>query len=176
MISFASEQLLARASKDFEWDVPMEKCLQIWRAGCIIRSGYVSSVLRSMTTVRTNVLFQPQIADLIQPLYQKDPKCINLLLKQEICDELAKTYDALKEVVKIAIDTDSVVPALSASLEYIKAVSREDPTNFEEAQLDAFGDHCFSFVSDHAGAPKKGEHHVGVSYIPTLSIFIRCTG
>lgn len=102
-----------------------------------------------------------QIADLIQPLYEKDPKCINLLLKQEICDELSKVYEALKEIVKLALDTNSIVPALSASLEYIKAVAMNDPTNFEEAQLDAFGDHCFSFISDNAGHPKKGDHHVG---------------
>lgn len=71
-------------------------------------------------------------------------------------------YESLKETVKLAIDTNSIVPALSASLEYIKAVAMDDPTNFEEAQLDAFGDHCFSFISDKAGHPKKGDHHVGM--------------
>lgn len=70
--------------------------------------------------------------------------------------------------MKLAIDTNSIIPALSASLEYIKAVAMDDPTNFEEAQLDAFGDHCFSFVSDQAGAPKKGEHHVGELQVEAL--------
>lgn len=82
-------------------------------------------------------------------------------MKEEICDELSKTFEPLKETVKLAIDTNSVIPSLSASFEYIKTVAMDDPTNFEEAQLDAFGDHCFSFISDKAGAPAKGAHHVG---------------
>lgn len=82
-------------------------------------------------------------------------------MKEEICKELFKTFEALKDIVKLAIDTNSIIPSLSASLEYIKAVAMDDPTNFEEAQLDAFGDHCFSFISDNVGAPQKGAHHVG---------------
>jgi 6-phosphogluconate dehydrogenase len=86
----------------------------------------------------------PQIADLIQPIYEKNPQLMNLLTEEAICNELARTYEPLKDVVKLAIDANATVPAISASLEYLKAVALDEPTSFEEAQLDAFGDHMFS--------------------------------
>lgn len=148
--------MIARASVDFKWDVPMEKCLKIWRAGCIIRSGYVRCVHFS-ECVFANV--PRQIADLIQPLYKANPKLLNLLTEEAICKELNKTFHAMKEVVKLAIEADAVIPAVSASLEYIKSVGCEDPTAFEESQLDAFGDHMYTLKSDNDDRPVKGSHH-----------------
>lgn len=78
-----------------------------------------------------------------------------------ICTELNKTLDSLKEIVKLAVDANAVIPAISASLEYIKAAGCQDPTNFEEAQLDAFGDHQFDWKKEHKDEPIKGTHHVG---------------
>lgn len=84
---------------------------------------------------------------------------MNLLTEQTICDELSKSFTALKETVKLGIEADAVIPAISASLEYIKSVACEDPTNFEEAQLDAFGDHMYSLRSDKDDRPVKGKWH-----------------
>lgn len=102
--------ILARASADFSWNVPMDKCIQIWRAGCIIQSGYIS--------------------DLLQPVYEKDNKLLNLLTDESVAKELGRTYEAMKEVVKLAVEQDAVIPAISASLEYIKSVGCKDlPTS-----------------------------------------------
>ena len=120
----------------------MDKCIQIWRAGCIIRSGYVGCLLIRLVYSALMPMFM-QISDLIQPIYEADPKLPNLLLNEKICAEIQKTYEALKEVVLLGVQTDAVIPSISASLEYIKSVACDDPTNFEEAQLDAFGDHMY---------------------------------
>ena len=59
-----------------------------------------------------------------------------------------------------AIDSDAYVPALAASLEYIKYSGATDlPTSFQEAQLDYFGEHMYDLKSDGPGKPVTGEHH-----------------
>jgi len=51
----------------------------------------------------------------------------------EVAKELAGSYESLKRVCLLAVETDAVAPALSASLEWLKAVGATDlPTNFEE--------------------------------------------
>lgn len=55
----------------------------------------------------------------------------------EVGKELSGTYQAIKEVYKIVIDTDAVAPALGATLEYLKSAGGRDlPTDFEELELD----------------------------------------
>lgn len=63
-------------------------------------------------------------------------------------------------MVQLGVQADAVIPSISASLEYIKSVACDDPTNFEEAQLDAFGDHMFDWTRENNLDPKKGAHHV----------------
>lgn len=55
---------------------------------------------------------------------------LNTLNDKRISHELGKTYDSLKDVCRIAINYDAVVPSLSATLEYIKCVGGRDlPTS-----------------------------------------------
>ena len=39
-------ELISRASDDESWDIDLGKCLQIWRAGCIIQSNYIADMLQ----------------------------------------------------------------------------------------------------------------------------------
>ncbi|KAI0009352.1 6-phosphogluconate dehydrogenase, decarboxylating [Xylariaceae sp. FL0662B] len=114
-------ELIARASKDEGWDVNLGKCIQVWRAGCIIQEGH--------------------IADMLEPilLNAKEP-IMNMKLIHEVAFELGFDFDALKQITLRAIEWDNYVPALSASLEYLKYVGGAMlPTQFMEAEMDFFG-------------------------------------
>lgn len=76
--------LVARASEDEGWGVRLGTCVQIWREGCIIRSE--------------------AIADLLQPLYEREPGCLNTLMLQAVADEVRRTMPSLQRVVKHALE------------------------------------------------------------------------
>ena len=133
--------LIARASEDEGWNVDLAHCLLVWRAGCIIRSTAISSFL-------------------LKALSSHDGKTpLNLLLVPEIAKPIAETYPALKEVVHMSLHADAVVPALSASLEWVKSVGGKDlPTGFEEMQLDTFGAHRYDAKGEELEGTKKGPY------------------
>ena len=73
---------------------------------------------------------------MLEPFGPSEP--LNLL---ESCPklgrELAGTYGDLKRICTLGVTNDAVIPALSASLEWMKAVGGQNlPTNFEEMELD----------------------------------------
>lgn len=71
--------LIARANVDEGWGVKLRDCIRIWRAGCIIRSEY--------------------IADLVQPLVERELEVRNVLMLQPFADEVKRAFPALKRVV-----------------------------------------------------------------------------
>ncbi|RDW81416.1 6-phosphogluconate dehydrogenase, decarboxylating [Aspergillus mulundensis] len=118
-------ELIARASDDEGWDIDLGKCLQIWRAGCIIRSE--------------------GIADILQPAVSGNKKIKNMKFIDEVAQELHRTFPSLKEIVLAAVDADHYIPAISASLEYVKYEGGTNlPTKFMEAQMDFFGAHGYN--------------------------------
>ncbi|KAI2780240.1 6-phosphogluconate dehydrogenase, decarboxylating [Daldinia loculata] len=137
-------ELIARASKDEGWDVNLGKCIQIWRAGCIIQEDY--------------------IADMLEPilLNAKEP-IMNMKLIDEVAADLRKNFDALKQTTLKAIEWDNYVPAISASLEYVKYVGGGMlATQFMEAEMDFFGAHAYdrpNVRGEDPGKPLKGAHH-----------------
>jgi 6-phosphogluconate dehydrogenase len=80
-----------------------------------------------------------------------------------VAKDIKKTFPALRRIVAKAVETDQVVPALSASLEYFKVSTGTDlPTSFYEAELDYFGSHMFDKKGDQDAQVKKpmeGKHH-----------------
>ncbi|KAL4864620.1 hypothetical protein BDV12DRAFT_188791 [Aspergillus spectabilis] len=116
---------IARASEDEGWDIDLEKCIQIWRAGCIIRSE--------------------GIADILQPALSENRGLKNMKYIDKVAQELRRTYGSLKEIVIAGIDSDHYLPAMSATLEYVKYVGGTTlPTKFMEAQMDFFGAHGYN--------------------------------
>ncbi|KAI1654078.1 6-phosphogluconate dehydrogenase [Daldinia decipiens] len=120
------------------------KCIQIWRAGCIIQEDY--------------------IADMLEPilLNAKEP-IMNMKLIDEVATDLQKNFDALKQITLKAIEWDNYVPSISASLEYVKYVSsRMLATQFMEAEMDFFSAHAYdrpNVIGEDPGKPSKGAHH-----------------
>ena len=128
--------LLEKANRTHHWGIPFAKViLQIWRAGCIVQSDY--------------------IADLLEQLLESNPE--NILYDKKVIDELKKGFPSLKKRGVKALEADLNVPALSATLEWIKYSGRKElPTQFLEAELDLFGAHSFDLKSEDAEGIKKG--------------------
>lgn len=133
--------LLARADDEFRWGLDFEKIIGIWRGGCIIRSEHISELLLSIYKDATKEV-------LADPLSSK-----------KIAGEFKRTFASLKNISLKAIEADAYIPALSATLEYLKyATTKENlPTEFMEAELDFFGSHNFEFKGQDSGKPATGK-------------------
>lgn len=136
-------ELIARASDDEKWNINLADCIQIWRAGCIIQSEY--------------------IADMLQPVFEANPNIRNLKFVDSVSRALRENYQPLREIVLKCTEIDAYVPAMSASLEYLKYVNGTKlPTKFMEAQMDYFGAHAYNkpgVPGEDPGPVAKGPHH-----------------
>lgn len=134
--------LLEKADQENRWDMDFTNIINIWRAGCIIRSEYISNIL--------------------EKVYQGNKSEKNPLFSKVVTDELKKGYPSLRLTVSKAVEADACVPALSGTLEYLKyATVAQGPTQFMEAELDYFGAHMFDLKSEPAGGAETGKHHFG---------------
>lgn len=144
--------IIAKTDADKGWDIDFSAVLQIWRAGCIIQADH--------------------IADLLRPILSRDDGRVgrndsgsghvtNFLAEGSIAKELSGCKAALQRIVLKAVEADHVVPAISASLEYVKYMTSLDlPTQFYEAELDYFGKHMYDRRDDDKDeAPTEGKHH-----------------
>lgn len=133
--------LIAAADEEHGWGLNYSDVMQLWRGGCIIQSDAIVDMLddvyRSANVDKHNLLAHPTIAG-----------------------ELARVTASFRELVVDALRLDAYVPALSASLEYLKySVSTDLPTSFQEAQLDFFGNHMYDLKSEGPGEAVVGKHH-----------------
>ncbi|MDE1158411.1 MAG: NADP-dependent phosphogluconate dehydrogenase [Neorhizobium sp.] len=125
--------VMAAASKEYDWNLPMPTIAKIWRDGCIIRS---------------------QFLDEITSAFSKDPDAANLIVTPAFAKMVKETDGALRRVVAYAVMAGLPVPALSSALSYFDAYRRSRGTaNLIQAQRDFFGAHGFDRVD---GADK---HH-----------------
>lgn len=135
-------ELIARASDDEGWNVSLADCIQIWRSGCIIQSDYIADLLQT-------------------PLSKK--KISNMKFIDTVSSELHNNFPALKNIVVQGTLTDQYMPAISATLDYLKYESGLVlPTKFMEAQMDYFGAHCYNkpgIEGEDPGPVMKGPHH-----------------
>ncbi|KAF2848565.1 6-phosphogluconate dehydrogenase-like protein [Plenodomus tracheiphilus IPT5] len=138
--------IIAKADHVHKWDIDYSQVWQIWRAGCIIQADYISDEILA-AILKSN----PTSQDL------------NLNLSPRVAQDVRNCFPALRRVVAKAVETDQVVPAMGATLEYFKISTGVDlPTAFYEAELDYFGSHMFDKKGDGDGQVKKpmeGKHH-----------------
>ncbi|KAJ9626234.1 hypothetical protein H2203_003866 [Taxawa tesnikishii (nom. ined.)] len=137
--------LMARADEREGWNLDFVSVINVWRAGCIIRSDYVADLLerhykRAMTA---------ESKDKAHPL-----------CGDEISRDLRRCLPALKTVLIAGLEFNAHMPCLSASLEYLKYMACTNlPTSFMEAQLDCFGAHGYDLKSEVVQRFAKGRHH-----------------
>jgi 6-phosphogluconate dehydrogenase len=124
--------VMAGASKEYNWNIPLATVARIWRAGCIIRS---------------------QFLDVIAEAYDKGaPE--NLLLAPAFVERMTKASPALRNVVSTAALAGLPTPALSAALGYFDSYRQARGTaNLIQAQRDFFGAHGFKRVD------REGDFH-----------------
>lgn len=122
--SYAQGMALIRmASDEYGYGVPLDKTAAIWRAGCIIRAGFLNDITAA---------------------YQADPGLANLLLAPKFRDAITAYQDDWRAVVVAAIRAGVPAPAFSASLAYYDSYrSARLPANLIQAQRDLFGAHTF---------------------------------
>lgn len=138
--------IIARADQEHKWSIDYSQVWQIWRAGCIIQADYISD-------------------NILAPVLKNNPSSddLNLNFSSVVAKDIKNAFPALRRIIAKSVETDQVVPALSASLEYFKISTGTDlPTSFYEAELDYFGSHMFDKKGDkdsNVKKPMEGKYH-----------------
>jgi 6-phosphogluconate dehydrogenase len=118
--------MLAKASVELEMNIPLPSVIQVWKAGCIIRSKLLGNFASA---------------------YEKESQLTNLLLDAEIADLLKEREDSVREVIAQAVTAKIAAPALMSALAYFDAHNHDRmPTNLIQAQRDYFGAHTYQRI------------------------------
>ena len=119
-------EMLAAATRDFGWDLPMARIAQIWREGCIIRSTMLDEMARALDAAPG----------------------VNLMFTGDFSAILRETHGALRTVVAEAAKHGHPVPALSSGLAYFDTMRTARGTaDMVQGQRDFFGLHGFVHVN-----------------------------
>ncbi|WP_158902420.1 NADP-dependent phosphogluconate dehydrogenase [Burkholderia sp. L27(2015)] len=128
---------LRAASDEYKWDLQYGTIAKIFRAGCIIRAGFLQKITEA---------------------YANEPALANLLLAPYFKDIATQYQDALRDVVVAAVKAGVPVPAFSSAIAYFDSYrSANLPANLVQAQRDFFGAHTFERTD------KKGSFHANWS-------------
>ncbi|MEG3435764.1 decarboxylating NADP(+)-dependent phosphogluconate dehydrogenase [Pannus brasiliensis CCIBt3594] len=132
MCSYAQGMaLIAKASKEFNYNISLPESARIWKGGCIIRAGFL---------------------DKIRKAFAENPGLPNLLLAPEFKQSILDRQESWREVLVLANKLGIPVPAFSASLDYFDSYRRADlPQNLTQAQRDYFGAHTYERVDKPRG-------------------------
>ncbi|PLV59168.1 NADP-dependent phosphogluconate dehydrogenase [Thermotoga sp. KOL6] len=124
--------LIAEASEEFNYNIDLPEVLRIWKGGCIIRA-------RLIDTIRKHVSYNNAY----------------LLGSKEMISLLEDRLDSLKRVLRMAVDNEIPVPAMSSAYNYFMSMTEEKlPANLIQAQRDFFGAHMFQRID------KEGVFHI----------------
>lgn len=128
--------VMAAASREFGWNLPLGTVARIWRAGCIIRSQFLGEIATA---------------------FDEAPEMENLLVTPVFAPLIETTHTHLRRVVARSAEGCLPVPALSAALAHFDTFRRARGTaNLIQAQRDFFGAHGFERV-DREGTGFHGE-------------------
>lgn len=124
--------LLAAASDEFGWALPLPAVARVWRAGCIIRSAMLDDMAAALNAEPgRNLMFAPDFTELMRA-----------------------SHEDLRNTVADAARAGLAVPALAAALGYFDMIRTARSTaNLLQAQRDFFGAHGFERID------ATGAHH-----------------
>jgi len=135
LISYAQgfAQLRA-ASVAHDWPLDYATIASIFRAGCIIRAGFLQRIMQA---------------------YTRDPDLANLMLDPYFADIAGQYQQALREVVAAAVRCGLATPCLASAIAWFDGYRSEWlPANLLQAQRDYFGAHTFERID------RPGSFHV----------------
>jgi 6-phosphogluconate dehydrogenase len=125
--------VMAGASREFGWNLPMPTIAKIWRAGCIIRSAMLDTMAEAFAGGGAEK---------------------NLLMAPAFVSMMKEASPSLRRIVALAAQAGLPTPALASALGYFDSYRQGRGTsNLIQAQRDFFGAHGFERVDD------KGAHH-----------------
>ncbi|KAL7677254.1 hypothetical protein ACOME3_003491 [Neoechinorhynchus agilis] len=129
IVSYAQGfMLMSEASKSYNWNLDFGSIAQIWRAGCIIRSGFLNDIKRA---------------------YDKQPQLANLLIDPYFSGEIEKYQESWRLVISTAILRGIPVPCFSSSLAFFDALRADQlPANLIQAMRDYFGAHTYELTAE----------------------------
>jgi len=124
VITFAQGlALLHQASRAHGYGLNLETVARIWRGGCIIRAALLKDIALA---------------------YGEHPGLPNLLLSPTLGVRVREHQQALRQVVKTAVDLGLAAPGLASALAYYDTYRRSrSPINLVQAQRDYFGSHTY---------------------------------
>jgi 6-phosphogluconate dehydrogenase len=115
--------VMAKASDEWKWNLPLGTIARIWRAGCIIRSVFLDDISKA---------------------YAAGDPIDHLMLAAPFADMMRSSEASLRRVVAEAVSRGLAVPALSSALAYYDmARSGRTTANLLQGQRDYFGAHGF---------------------------------
>jgi len=125
-------KLILAATDKYQWDINLSNLINVWTAGCIIRSSLLLDILKEIE----NEEF------LAGPFFT---------------DYIGTHFDAAKASYINIASGGIPYPAIAASMEYFKTlIQAEGNANMIQAQRDFFGAHTFKLKSDPTG---PAQHH-----------------
>ena len=125
--------LLKAASEEYGYDLKLGELATIWRGGCIIRARFLNR---------------------IREAYERNPDLPNLLLDPGFKADVESGQEALRFVIKTAVENGIPCLAFSSALAYFDAYrTARLPANLTQAQRDYFGAHTYRRVD------KEGVFH-----------------
>jgi 6-phosphogluconate dehydrogenase len=120
--------MLQVASKELGMEIPLNKVVNVWKGGCIIRS------------VLLNVF---------DDMFEEDNNLANLLLHKSVVPLVTKSQSGARIVIGEAVKRGIAVGGMMASLNYFDAyTSSRLPSNLLQAQRDMFGAHTYQRVDE----------------------------
>lgn len=122
--------VMAAASEEHQWKLPLATIAHIWRAGCIIRSQFLD-----------------EIGDAFAGGAEKESVVENLLLAPAFISQMEKAAQSLRKIVAEAVTAGVPVPALASAIAYFDGFrQKRGSANLIQAQRDFFGAHGFKRV------------------------------
>ena len=126
-------ELLETASAQFHYEIEIKTVIQVWRAGCIIRSVLLSDLYNA---------------------YDKQPDLQNIIESNVFVPVLKEQRGQIVSFLKLAMDAGLPAAACAVSLNYFDAYTLgRMPANLIQAQRDFFGAHTYERVD------KEGAFH-----------------
>lgn len=123
--------LIAAASKQWNWDLKLHEIAAMWKGGCIIRAKFLDEIRRAFSAT---------------------PSLSNLLLDSFMKGEVTRCVPNLRRVVGTAVSRGVPVLGFAASLGYFDSYRTALlPQNLTQAQRDYFGAHTYE-RTDTSGA------------------------
>lgn len=125
--------LLAKASEEYNMQIPLADVVGIWKGGCIIRSL---------------LLYR------FDKVFHADANLSNVLLDEGMAALLKEKEAKARQVISLAMQSRIPVAAMSSALSYFDAFCSERlPINLIQAQRDFFGAHTYQRID------KEGVFH-----------------